>query len=32
VAAARRTVFTRRAERANSTMAKGVFGWAVRES
>jgi alkyl sulfatase BDS1-like metallo-beta-lactamase superfamily hydrolase len=32
VAGARRTVFTRRAEAATSTMAKGVFGWAARES
>jgi alkyl sulfatase BDS1-like metallo-beta-lactamase superfamily hydrolase len=32
VADARRTVFTRRAEVATSTMAKGVFTWAARES
>jgi glyoxylase-like metal-dependent hydrolase (beta-lactamase superfamily II) len=32
VAAARTAVFTRRAEAATSTMAKGVFGWAARES
>jgi len=32
VADARRVVFTRRAERATSTMARGVFGWAARES
>jgi len=32
VAEARRAVFTRRAERATSTMAKGVFNWAARES
>ena len=32
VAATRRTVFTRRAEAASSTMAKGVFTWAARES
>ena len=32
VADARRTVFTRRARAATSTMAKGVFGWAARES
>jgi len=32
VAAARTTVFTRRAEAATSTMAKGVFRWAARES
>jgi hypothetical protein len=28
----RRTVFTRRADRASSTMAHGVFSWAARES
>jgi alkyl sulfatase BDS1-like metallo-beta-lactamase superfamily hydrolase len=28
----RRTVFTRRAEAASSTMAHGVFAWAARES
>lgn len=32
VAGARRTVCTRRAEAATSTMARGVFGWAARES
>ena len=32
VAEARRTVFTRRAEAATSTMARGVFTWAARES
>ena len=32
VAGVRRTVFTRRAETATSTMAKGVFNWAARES
>ena len=32
VAAARRAVFTRRADVATSTMARGVFGWAARES
>jgi hypothetical protein len=29
---ARRTVFTRRADAASSTMAHGVFSWAARES
>jgi alkyl sulfatase BDS1-like metallo-beta-lactamase superfamily hydrolase len=28
----RRTVFTRRADAASSTMAHGVFSWAARES
>ena len=32
VADARRAVFTRRAEVATSTMARGVFTWAARES
>ena len=32
VAEARRSVFTQRAEVATSTMAKGVFNWAARES
>jgi len=32
VQAARRTVFTRRADAASSTMAHGVFSWAARES
>lgn len=32
IAEVRRVVFTRRAEAASSTMAKGVFGWAARES
>ena len=32
VAEVRRAVFTRRADVATSTMAKGVFGWAARES
>ncbi len=32
VADARRAVFTRRADTATSTMARGVFGWAARES
>jgi len=32
IAAARRTVFTRRAEAATSTMARGVFTWAARET
>ncbi len=30
--AVRRTVFTRRADEASSTMAHGVFSWAARES
>jgi len=32
IASARRLVFTRRAEAATSTMARGVFTWAARES
>ncbi len=32
VAGVRRAVFTRRAESATSTMARGVFSWAARES
>ena len=32
IADVRRTVFTRRAGAASSTMAKGVFGWAARDS
>jgi hypothetical protein len=32
IQAARRAVFTRRAEAASSTMAHGVFAWAARES
>ena len=32
VADARRAVFARRADVATSTMARGVFGWAARES
>ncbi len=32
VAEVRRTVFTRRAGAATSTMARGVFNWAARES
>jgi alkyl sulfatase BDS1-like metallo-beta-lactamase superfamily hydrolase len=32
IAAARQRIFTDRAERATSTMAKGVFNWAARES
>ncbi len=32
IAAARQRIFTTRAERATSTMAKGVFNWAARES
>jgi len=32
VRAVRRTVFTRRADAASSTMAHGVFSWAARES
>ena len=32
VAEVRRTVFTRRAGAATSTMARGVFSWAARES
>ena len=32
VAAARHAVFTRRAESATSTMARGVFSWAARET
>ncbi|MGH9019878.1 MAG: alkyl sulfatase dimerization domain-containing protein [Acidimicrobiales bacterium] len=32
VAATRQRVFTRRAEAASSTMARGVFTWAARES
>ena len=32
VSEARRTVFTRRAGEATSTMARGVFTWAARES
>jgi len=32
IAEVRRSVFTRRAGAASSTMARGVFGWAARES
>jgi hypothetical protein len=32
VAEARQRIFSVRAERATSTMAKGVFNWAARES
>jgi hypothetical protein len=32
IQAARRRIFTARAEAATSTMAKGVFRWAARES
>jgi alkyl sulfatase BDS1-like metallo-beta-lactamase superfamily hydrolase len=32
IAAARQRVFSQRAERAASTMARGVFAWAARES
>ena len=32
IAAARQRIFSDRAERASSTMAKGVFNWAARES
>ena len=32
IQAARQRVFSARAEAATSTMAKGVFGWAARES
>jgi alkyl sulfatase BDS1-like metallo-beta-lactamase superfamily hydrolase len=32
IAASRQRIFSERAERASSTMAKGVFHWAARES